>query len=319
MSRFVMLVGLPASGKSSLSIFLKAVDFNVHSSDTIRKELLGDQKDQTKNDVVFNILHKRIKEDLKNGVDTLYDATNISQKRRIAFLKEIQKYDVVKECHFMATPYEVCVERDAIRENSVGKTVIDRMYKSFWVPQYYEGWDKIVIHWDASIANNFKNVNEFLDSIAEFDQKTPYHNLMLDKHMKEAYNWGVEKLVERDLKPKDYENLLLAIRLHDIGKPFTQEYNVKKERCTYYQHHLTGAYDSLFYTKTLHLFKPIIRGYSQKPKSNDEILEIADLIQNHMKPYDIKQESTKKRFISLVGQKKYSEIMFMHGADQATH
>lgn len=319
MSRFIMLVGLPASGKSSLSVFLSATGFNVHSSDTIRKELLGDQRDQTGNDTVFNTLHKRIKEDLKNGVDTLYDATNISQKRRIAFLREIERYDVVKECHFMATPYEICIERDAARENSVGKAVIDKMYKSFYVPQYYEGWDKITIHWDSSVVNNLKDINEFLDSIVEFDQKTPFHKLTLDAHMKEAYNWAVEKLAEKDLKPKEYENLLLAVRLHDIGKPFVQEYNADKERCTYYQHHLIGAYDSLFYMKTLHLFKPIIRKYSQKPKTDNEILEIADLIQNHMRPYQMEQDSTKKRFISLVGEKKYSEIMFIHEADKATH
>lgn len=319
MTRFVMLVGLPASGKSSLSIFLKAVGFNVHSSDAIRKELLGDQKDQTKNDVVFNILHKRIKEDLKNGVDTLYDATNISQKRRIAFLREIERYDVIKECHFMATPYDTCIERDAARGNSVGKVVIDKMYKSFSVPQYYEGWDKIAIHWDYSLLKNPRDINTFLDSLDDFDQKTPFHKLTLGAHMQESYNWAVKKLAERDLKPKEYENLLLAVRLHDIGKPFVQEYNADKERYTYYQHHLTGAYDSLFYMKILHLFKPIIRGYSQKPKTDDEILEIADLIQNHMRPYQMEQDSTKKRFISLVGEKKYGEIMFIYEADKAAH
>lgn len=319
MSRFIMLVGLPASGKSTQAVLLKATGFNIHSSDAIRKELLGDQRDQTGNDTVFNTLHKRIKEDLKNGVDTLYDATNISQKRRIAFLREIERYDAIKECHFMATPYDMCIERDAARENSVGKAVIDKMYKSFCVPQYYEGWDEITIHWDSSVVNNPRDINTFLDSIVGFDQETPFHKLTLSAHMKEAYNWAVEKLAERNLKPKEYENLLLVVRLHDIGKPFVQEYNADKERCTYYQHHLTGAYDSLFYIKALHLFEPIIRGYNQKPKTDDEILEIADLIQNHMRPYQMEQDSTKKRFISLVGEKKYSEIMFIHEADKVAH
>ena len=84
---FVMMVGLPASGKSTyvkeLAEEMRAV---ICSSDAIRKELCGDENSQDNNEEVFKLLHSRIKECLKKGVNVIYDATNINSKRRRAFL-----------------------------------------------------------------------------------------------------------------------------------------------------------------------------------------------------------------------------------------
>ena len=61
---FTMLVGIPGSGKSTWAENNKdIVNEVIQSSDELRKEL-GDINDQSKNEEVFNILHKRIKEDL---------------------------------------------------------------------------------------------------------------------------------------------------------------------------------------------------------------------------------------------------------------
>lgn len=60
---FVMMVGLPGSGKSTyakeLADEMRAV---ICSSDAIREELRGDENSQDKNEEVFKILHSRIKE-----------------------------------------------------------------------------------------------------------------------------------------------------------------------------------------------------------------------------------------------------------------
>ena len=90
MLEFIMLVGLPASGKSAYAKGLKK-GYHIHSSDEIRKELTGDEKTQVVNEKVFQVLHKRIKSDLEQGISCIYDATNMSMKRRISFLKEINK------------------------------------------------------------------------------------------------------------------------------------------------------------------------------------------------------------------------------------
>ena len=80
-----MMVGLPGSGKSTYAKQLsEETNAVICSSDTIREELYGDENSQDNNDEVFKILHSRIKENLKNGKNVIYDATNINSKRRKA-------------------------------------------------------------------------------------------------------------------------------------------------------------------------------------------------------------------------------------------
>ena len=81
---FIMLVGLPGSGKSTLTKRYK--EYKVHSSDDIREELTGDVNRQDINSLVFKILHNRVKEDLLNGQSVIIDSTNISSKPCFQFL-----------------------------------------------------------------------------------------------------------------------------------------------------------------------------------------------------------------------------------------
>ncbi len=82
---FYMMVGLPGSGKSFFAEYV--YNAIVHSSDAIRAELLGDEGDQSQQNMVFTTLHERVLRDLADGKDVVYDATNINYKRRINFLK----------------------------------------------------------------------------------------------------------------------------------------------------------------------------------------------------------------------------------------
>ena len=88
MTTFYMLIGLPASGKST---YIKEHfdDDIVFSSDKIREECFGDVNDQTHNNEVFKKLVKRVKANLRNKKDAVYDATNINYKRRMHLLKNI--------------------------------------------------------------------------------------------------------------------------------------------------------------------------------------------------------------------------------------
>lgn len=63
-----MFVGLPASGKSYYTRKLaKKTGASIHSPDDIRRELYGDERIQGDRNTVFNTLHSRIKEDLREG------------------------------------------------------------------------------------------------------------------------------------------------------------------------------------------------------------------------------------------------------------
>ena len=59
--------------------------------------MLNDINDQSKNTEVFEILHRRIKDDLREGKNVVYDATNLNRRRRTHFihneLKGLGNYD----------------------------------------------------------------------------------------------------------------------------------------------------------------------------------------------------------------------------------
>lgn len=113
----VMMVGLPASGKSTIAYNLaKENNYIVFSSDALREELYLDINDQTHNHELFVELHKRIKTALKEGNNVIYDACNLSSKRRVAFLQELNRIHCRKECIIAATPYEQCLRNNASRD-----------------------------------------------------------------------------------------------------------------------------------------------------------------------------------------------------------
>ena len=290
-----MLVGLPASGKSTIakeiSIKENAV---IHASDDLREELFKDVNENNKNDQLFKELHRRIKQDLSKGKNVIYDATNISMKKRKAFIEELKDIDCKKLCLFVVTPYEKCLEQNQNRERKVPDLVIEKMYKNIQIPQLYEGWDDIELiyntegySFDTHLLFNGEN------GLNKIDQDSPYHTHTIGKHCLVCA--GIcEELLD------DFE-LNMAALYHDIGKRFTKEYNEKKGHSTYYQHHLVSAYDSLFYLRNI---------------EKESLLKIVNYIQWHMHPFFIKTDKSKNKFIKLVGQDFYDKLLILHEADK---
>ena len=86
MSKFIMLVGLPGSGKTYITenYFSRAKHI---SSDAIREELWGDANDQRNGDKVFYEMDKRTCSALEAGEDVVYDATNMNSRKRKAVVR----------------------------------------------------------------------------------------------------------------------------------------------------------------------------------------------------------------------------------------
>ena len=258
---FYMMVGLSGSGKSTYAEKLNA---KVISSDAIRAEVFGDENDQTHNAQVFEILHKRIIECLKNGEDCVYDATNLSAKRRKSFLNSISHIECEKICCVFATPFEVCVERDNKRNRKVGREVIFRQMTQFQMPHKYEGWDSIDV-----IRYNFKSLPSlkyyFTFSIPH--DCAPWHCESIQTHMLMAAT-----LAEEEKAP---EEVCEAMLFHDIGKLHVKDFHDAKGRPSkvahYYRHENVSAY--LYLTS---------KEYRDNYYSGDEIVY---LIQFHMEPF----------------------------------
>lgn len=288
-----MAVGLPSSGKSHYAKKYCS-DINIHSSDDIRVELFGNVDVQDKNDKVFNLLHKRVKEDLKSGRNSFIDATNITSNRRRAFLNDIRNIDCTKVCLVFATTIEYCKCSNKLREKSVPEYVIDRMYRNFEMPGMFEGWDKILVVSNEEDNYDNYNVEKVFAEAEGFNQKTPHHTHTLGEHLRRV---GVQIF--------DDENLEIAGFLHDIGKMKTQVFvdasGNPSDVAHYYSHQNVGAYDSMI----------LLRGYS----SND-IVDICTLIQWHMKPYFWEFESTRAKYKDIWGEELYNRIMRLHEADK---
>lgn len=298
-TEFIMTVGLPASGKTAWADQFKDKGFHVHSSDKIRAELFGDENAQNDNQRVFNELHKRVKEDLATGISCIYDATNMSMKRRKAFLDELKDIPCHKTCALFAVPIEECKARNQSRERKVPDEVYDKMLRSFWVPYYYEGWDRI------GVIVPEHNCDIDYTSMLNFSQDNPHHTKNLLDHLEAAslfaYGNGCSSQV------------FVAAFNHDIGKLYTKSFKNSKGEDTniahFYGHECYGAY--LFISSAFKGGKAV--------NATTSILYTAALINWHMKPFTAWKQSPKSRDRDrkLIGERMYNDIMLVHAADLA--
>ena len=152
----IMMVGLPGSGKSTLAYNftiknaancpISFITPHVHSSDSIRKELYGDEAVQTDPAKVFAILYSRICEDLKNGIDVIYDATNLVKNRRQQFLTEVLNgIECIPICIVVDTPFDICMKRNNSRTRMVPEYAMRRMRDQFEFPSIEEGFESVHI------------------------------------------------------------------------------------------------------------------------------------------------------------------------------
>ena len=295
MTKFIMMVGLPGSGKST---WAEKQGMNVFSSDTMREEYYGDASFQGENNLIFELLHKKIIKSLKVGNDSIFDATNLNSKQRRHFLSKIADLDVEKIAIVVATPFEQCVENDKLRKRHVPESIIFQMQTKFQIPMLQEGFDKIDIVFDRyKDSDTYKNISIW-EKAKGFDQENKHHTLDLFDHLFKT-SLGVGSVSKNEL-------LEVAGSLHDIGKLKTKTVKDNDGNAHFYNHHCISAYDSMFILK-------------QEKYTIAEILETCQYINWHMYPYTIKFEKTRNKFINFVGQGFYDNLMILHEADKAAH
>lgn len=298
MAKLWVMCGLPASGKSCRAKEIaEQNNAAVFSSDELRQELFNDVNHQEDNSKLFTELHSRIKEHLKSGGNAVYDATNINYKKRMAFLQELKNIPCEKICVFMAVPYEECLRRNAERERKVPEYVIKRMYMNFHIPYWYEGWN------DIQVVNDFKskhwNLENVVHDLDDYDQGNSHHSRTLGNHLWRAYGHSITWETPYD------DVTSIAVLLHDIGKPFCRtNLNARGDddgNAHYFQHHLVGAYQSLFV------------------KHSWNELDVAIRIMWHMQPYFWKEQKTIDKYRKLWGNELYKDIIAIHECDKFAH
>ena len=152
--QLIMLVGIPASGKSTYCQKFAQQGYVVLSSDAIRLEI-KEQLDSGKivmpsntnlNSMVFDNVFLKAKELLSSGKSVVVDATNLGRKRRMNFIKHLYKVQFRKICYLFITSPEVCLERNSKRAGyaRVPDESMYNMFCSFQCPNYWDGFDEIV-------------------------------------------------------------------------------------------------------------------------------------------------------------------------------
>ncbi len=313
----IMLVGIPASGKSTVSRKYAARGFKVLSSDEVRMKMFSGElpcraKDAEKcsldgkalNSEVFSYILSETRAALLSGCSVMVDATNLIRKRRISFLSELKNIKAERICLLLVCSPDECKRRNRERNGMarVPDHAMENMLSMFECPTIAEGWDRIDVLMDEIPYS-------FPFSEAEcFSQDNPHHTLSLLGHLRAARDYLIEKNAPDFLTRVAY--------YHDIGKLYSKTFVNKRGQITdiahYYSHENYGAY--------LYLCE-MLCGKGASAEDVESALRESLLINLHMRPLSAWQASRRayERDRALFGDEMILLTELLHEADRAAH
>ena len=306
MPQFVMMVGVAGSGKSTIAAQIaESTNAKIVSSDAIRGEVYGDENCQTDPAKIFEIVHNRVHQYLKNGENVIMDATNLSCKRRMAFLKTLAHIDCEKVCVVVVATPEDIWDRMQYRDRKVPKEVIHRQITQFQCPNYQEGWDVIDIEWTSDSEDCFKSFRTLWRE-CDMPHDNSHHRLDIEDHMIKASIYAAAA------RHGDSVINSWIARIHDIGKPRVKSFIDRNGKTTaeahYYGHQNYSAYYAL-----------IDAGYEMySHRTKEQVLDDACLIQWHMEHFFRKGEALTK-FHEMIGPALTARLQILEEADMKAH
>lgn len=267
----------------------------------MRKELFNDINNQEHNNEVFVEMQKRTIELLKNNRSVIYDATNINSRKRVHLLRCTNKHTKTAICYFLATPYEMCLERNKRRvDRRVPEEVIKRMLYSFHTPSLREGFKEVKIVYPENYQKNLD-----FDSLEDIPHDNPNHTLSIKEHMLETFVLAIKKAFASGFEQTNSFRLLeISSYYHDLGKFYTKVFD-EKGIAHYYNHENVGAY---------RIFEVSLNSLTE-----DELLKVSLLINWHMRPYSWKSKEDKEKAKNFLGPKLFNILTILHECDEEAH
>ncbi len=161
MKRVLVLVGLPASGKSTFanSLLLAEPGCWVRSNkDSLRAMAHASHWSKGNEKFILRLRDQIIMMAMEDGKNVIVDDTNFG--KHINHIKELVKGEAIVEVNdsFLQVPLEECIRRDALRPQRVGKGVIMQMYRKYvqilTPPPVYDPnlSDAIIVDMDGTLS-----------------------------------------------------------------------------------------------------------------------------------------------------------------------
>lgn len=317
-NKVIFLSGIPNSGKSTYAEKLSLKEnAEIISSDNIREKLFGNSLTQKKPHLVFAEIYKQALKHLSKNKNVIIDSTNISRKRRLAWIKKFKDYQL--ECYCFITPYNSCIERNNKRKRKVDEFVLKDYFTSFSLPMMLEGWNNIYyIYSDSNLYHHLQerielsiteqynyeklfqtlNVLPVFKNIYQFNQDNPHHAYSLCQHTYQALSYINEHYEDDDKLMMQYIALF-----HDVGKPFCKIFKNGNNHASYYGHENVSAQMAAYYLHNL--------GYS-----DSFIFKVTDIIQMHMNIWKAREdEEIASELYQLIGNESLWKLYFFGDAD----
>jgi len=164
MNRLIVLSGVPGSGKSYFAQLLKAQKkqhLYIISSDEIRKQILGDQRDLSEDVLVFKLYYsftEAYSKDINGTV--ILDATHAKKEFRLDKIKPYRKlYNQIDLICFKLDK-DVVLKQNKEREFPIPEDALNRLIKEYTLPDeeeyaFYDHIDIITNHEINKIINRY--------------------------------------------------------------------------------------------------------------------------------------------------------------------
>jgi predicted kinase len=142
----VVLCGPAGSGKSTFAE-RHFRPTQVISSDWARGRICDDERDQRFSGQAFDLVYFLVGQRLSLNRLCVVDSTALATLSRRELLDLAKRFQVPTIAIILDVPLAACVERDAKRERSVGRDVIERQYQTFELAKTsirQEGFDQVL-------------------------------------------------------------------------------------------------------------------------------------------------------------------------------
>ncbi|MBO7574179.1 MAG: ATP-binding protein [Bacilli bacterium] len=164
MNRLIILSGVPGSGKSYFSSVLKSEKSEgvyIISSDQLRYELLGNQRDLSQDDKIWKRFYELAKEysAIKDATVVL-DSTNAKKIYRLDNIKPYRKlYDEIDVVVFQLDK-ETVLKQNRERENPIPENALLKLIDEFELPdeeekEFFDHIDVIKSHRIKQIIKHY--------------------------------------------------------------------------------------------------------------------------------------------------------------------